>query len=184
MNKLWTSMYTNMYVMYHLHTCLYNVCTVYILVWTWFIPVHPVSYHGPAISSYVRSISLMNAIRTRLNTLCNRYRQCNGTGICLSVYTVYIPPKNGSGRWFPVAFSEKRVRQRLNMVQQCMNSVYWCLYMKIWKCHRKADHLPEQFLRGIYTAWKCMYRWANSWTIALLITIRKDVLLITIRKDV
>ena len=61
------------------------------------------------------------------------------------------------------------------MIQQCMNSVYWCLYMKIWKCHRKADHLPEPFLGGIYTAWKCMYKWANSCTIALLITIRKAV---------
>ena len=79
--------------MYHLHTCLYNVCIMYILVCTWFIPVHPVSYHEPAISFSVRSISLMNAIRTRLNTLCNLYLQCYGTGICLSVYTVYIPLK-------------------------------------------------------------------------------------------
>ncbi len=61
------------------------------------------------------------------------------------------------------------------MVQKCMNSVYWCLYMKIWKYHRKADHLPQLFLGGIYTAWQCMYRWANSCTIALLITIRKAV---------
>jgi hypothetical protein len=90
---LWTSSkqvctQTCMSCMY-LHTCLYNVCTMYILVWTWFIPVHPVSYHEPAISFSVRSISLMNAIRTRLNTLCNRYRQCYGTGICLSVYTLH-----------------------------------------------------------------------------------------------
>ena len=61
------------------------------------------------------------------------------------------------------------------MVWTWLNSVYRCMYTKIWKCHRKADHLPEPFLGGLYTAWQCMYKWANSCTIALLIPITKAV---------
>ena len=49
-------------------------CTMHILVCTWFIPVHPVSYHDHAFPFSAQSISLRNAISTRLYSLCNRYQ--------------------------------------------------------------------------------------------------------------
>ena len=39
-----------MYVMYHLHTCLYNVSTIYILVCTWFILSHTMNLQFLSLS--------------------------------------------------------------------------------------------------------------------------------------
>ena len=49
---------------------------MYILVCTCFIRVHPVSYHEHAIPFSAQSMSLRTAIRSRLYSLCNWYRQC------------------------------------------------------------------------------------------------------------
>ena len=76
---------------------------------------------------------------------------------------------------FPVAFSYFHVQTSIDTVHTLLNHVQTLTYAFFRKCYRKADYLPEPFLGGIYTAWKCMYRWANSCTIALLITIRKAV---------
>jgi hypothetical protein len=70
----------------------------------------------------------MNAIHTRLNTLCNRYRQCYGTGICLSVYTVYIPLQVVS---FPLAFTEKRVHTCTSAFEHGTTVYEQCILMSV-----------------------------------------------------
>lgn len=45
-----------------------------------------------------------------------------------------------------------------------------CILMSVHenvKCYRKADHLPQPFLGGIYLYEQCMYTLADSCTLAL-----------------
>ena len=95
-------------------------------------------------------------------------------------HAVYKPPKNGSGRWSAFLwhfhiFVYIHQYTLFNHVQTMFKRWRTRMYTFFSKCYRKADHLPEPFLGGLYTAWQCMYRWANSCTIALSIPITKCV---------
>ena len=48
----------------------------------------------------------------------------------------------------------------------CLNHVQQWLYTKKAKCHRKADHLPQPFLGSTDLYEPCMYRKADSCTLA------------------
>ena len=108
---------------------------------------------------------------TTFKQCCTSFRQCYGTGICHLVHTVFRHVHTPQEQlWqvvsFPAIFH--------NWVQTCLFSVQTLLYNVqhltetiLKKCHRKPYHLPEPFLRCIYMSEHCMYRMANSCTIAL-----------------
>ena len=163
------------------YTCLYMCCTLYIRVWTW--SVHSMymlqpcpsflrrweckpllcSKHFPDIHcTYSPQQATYNASAQESAIW---YRHC---------WAAYMPSKNACGRWSAflcnfLKIALKHVCQRMNMVEPYLNHAEWCLYAKMTKCHRKADHLPQAFLEGIYTAQQCLYQMADSCTLALYV---------------
>ncbi len=73
-------------------------------------------------------------------------------------HAVYIPPKTSSGRWsaFLWHFHIFMYRHQYTLFIHCLTMFKrWrtCIYTFFSKCYRKADHLPEPFLGGIYTVY-------------------------------
>ncbi len=79
-----------------------------------------------------------------------------------------INPKNACGMWsaFLCHFFKTRTYPYVSICTW-LSHVQCCLYtVTKAKCHRKAEHMPQAFLRCIYACVHCIYRTADSCTLA------------------
>jgi hypothetical protein len=164
--------YTKNYDFRFVYTCLYLSYTWYISVCTWFIRVHPasVSYLENAKPFSAQSISQRHAICSGLNRQHTMlYYSSVQESAILYMQGSYrsVLPENGSGMWsaFLWHFFKTRTYAYVS-VCTCLNHVQLWLYTKKAKCHKKADHMPKPFSGSTDLYEPCIYRIADSCTLA------------------